>query len=55
MLPGDDVLTATVVNATSYGCRLTNNVTGPDDVHASINLWAGIAPVRQRVLRRLIC
>ena len=43
MLPGDDVLTAAVVNATSYGCRFTNNMTGPDDVRASINLWAGIA------------
>lgn len=40
---GDDVLTAAVVAAPSYGCAFTNNKTGPDDVRSTIDLRAKIA------------
>ena len=40
---GDDVLTAAVVAAPSYGCAYTNNTTGPDDVKSTIDLRAKIA------------
>ena len=40
---GDDVLTAAVVAAPSYGCTFTNNTTGPDDVKSTIDLRAKIA------------
>ncbi len=40
---GDDVLTAAVVAATGYGCRFTNNTTGPDDVKSTVDLRARIA------------
>ena len=40
---GDDVLTAAVVAAPSYGCRFTNNATGPDDVKSTVDLRARIA------------
>ena len=52
--PGDDVLTAAVVAAPSYGCTFTNNSTGPDDVKSTVDLRARIAattpacPVRAR-------
>ena len=41
--PGDDVLTAAVVAAPSYGCRFTNNATTPDDIQSTINLRARTA------------
>ena len=41
--PGDDVLTAAVVAAPSYGCAFTNNATGPDDLKSTIDLRAKIA------------
>ena len=41
--PGDDVLTAEVVAAPSYGCRFTNNATAPDDIQSTINFRARIA------------
>ena len=41
--PGDDVLTAGIVAAPSYGCRFTNNATGPDDVKSTVDLRARIA------------
>ena len=40
---GDDVLTAAVVAAPSYGCAFTNNTAGPDDVKSTIDLRAKIA------------
>ena len=40
---GDDVLTAAVVAAPSYGCAFTNNAAGPDDVKSTIDLRALIA------------
>ena len=40
---GDDVLTAAVVAAPSYGCTFTNNATGPDDVKSTVDLRARIA------------
>ncbi len=40
---GDNVLTAAVVAAPSYGCTFTNNTTGPDDVKSTIDLRAKIA------------
>jgi hypothetical protein len=40
---GDDVLTAAVVAAPSYGCTFTNNTTGADDVRSTIDLRARIA------------
>ena len=40
---GDDVLTAAVVAAPSYGCAFTNNATGPDDVKSTVDLRARIA------------
>ena len=40
---GDDVLTAAVVAAPSYGCRFTNNAAGPDDVKSTVDLRARIA------------
>ncbi len=40
---GDDVLTAAVVAAPSYGCNFTNNATGSDDVRSTIDLRARIA------------
>jgi hypothetical protein len=40
---GDDVLTAAVVAAPSYGYAFTNNTTGPDDVKSTIDLRAKIA------------
>lgn len=39
----DDVLTAAVVAAPSYGCRFTNNATGADDVRSTVELRAKIA------------
>lgn len=41
--PGDDVLTAAVLAAPSYGCTFTNNATGPDDVKSTVDLRARIA------------
>ena len=41
--PGDNVLTAAVVAAPSYGCAFTNNASGPDDVKSTIDLRARIA------------
>ena len=40
---GDDVLTAAVVAAPSYGCAFTNNATGPDDIKSVVDLRARIA------------
>ncbi len=40
---GDDVLTAAVVAAPSYGCTFTNNKSGPDDVKSTIDLRTKIA------------
>ena len=40
---GDDVLTAAVVAAPSYGCAFTNNAVGPDDVKSTVDLRARIA------------
>ena len=40
---GDDVLTASVVAAPSYGCTFTNNTTGLDDVKSTVDLRAKIA------------
>ena len=40
---GDDVLTAAVVAAPSYGCAFTNNTIGPDDVKSTVDLRARIA------------
>lgn len=40
---GDDVLTAAVVAAPSYGCTFTNNTAGPDDLKSTIDLRARIA------------
>ncbi len=40
--PGDDVLTAAVVAAPSYGCAFTNNVVGVDDVKSTVDLRAKI-------------
>ena len=40
---GHDVLTAAVVAAPAYGCRFTNNKTGPDDVKSTVDLRAMIA------------
>ena len=40
---GDDVLTAAVVAAPSYGCAFTNNTAVPDDVKSTIDLRAKIA------------
>jgi hypothetical protein len=40
---GDDVLTAAVVAAPSYGCAFTSNAVGPDDVKSTVDLRARIA------------
>ncbi|WP_296905243.1 hypothetical protein [Polaromonas sp.] len=52
--PGDDVLTASIVAAPSYGCAFTNNSTGPDDVKSTVDLRVKIAattPACPRVAR----
>lgn len=40
---GDDVLTAAVLAAPSFGCAYTNNTTGPDEGQSTIALSARIA------------